>query len=135
MLPVLPEQRANRVSDDLARDFGARVLRVGLAILGGLIVIIGILMAPLPGPLGIPVIVVGLMLTLRNSFKARRQFVRFQQAHPKMIFPIRRLLRRDPEILSMTWHQMLRIERSILPQPRRFLRRIRKRLRGRSSIY
>lgn len=131
MLPVLPEQRANRVSDDLARDFGARVLRVGLAILGGLIVIIGILMAPLPGPLGIPVIVVGLMLTLRNSFKARRQFVRFQQAHPKMIFPIRRLLRRDPEILSMTWHQMLRIERSILPQPRRFLRRIRKRLRGR----
>lgn len=131
MLPVLPEPRANRVSDDLARDFGARVLRVGLAILGGLIVIIGILMAPLPGPLGIPVIVVGLMLTLRNSFKARRQFVRFQQAHPKMIFPIRRLLRRDPEILSMTWHQMLRIERSILPQPRRFLRRIRKRLRGR----
>ena len=132
MLPALPDQRANRVSDALARDFGARVLRVALALLGGLIVIVGILMAPLPGPLGIPVIVVGLMLTLRNSFKARRQFVRFQQAHPKMIFPIRRLLRREPEILLMTWHQMLRIERSILPKPRRCLIRIRKRWRRRS---
>lgn len=131
MLPALPNQRANRVSDALARDFGTRVVRVGLAMLGGLIVIIGILMAPLPGPLGIPVIVVGLMLTLRNSFKARRQFVRFQQAHPKMIFPIRRLLRRDPEILLMTWHQMLRIERSIFPPSRRFLMRVRKKWRSR----
>ena len=129
MLPALPDPRVHRASDALARDFGARVLRVALALLGGVIVIVGILMAPLPGPLGIPVIVVGLMLTLRNSFKARRQFVRFQQAHPKMIFPIRRLLRREPEILLMTWHQMLRIERSILPPQRRFLMGVRKKWR------
>ena len=53
------------------------------------------------------VIVVGLMLVLRNSFKARRTFVRFQHAHPKMVFPIRRLLRRDPEILLVAWQQAL----------------------------
>ena len=43
----------------------------------------------------VPLTVVGLMLVLRNSFKARKQFVRFQHAHPKLIFPLRRLLRRD----------------------------------------
>jgi hypothetical protein len=83
-------------TDDIAREVAARVLRPFLAVLGVLIALIGVLIAPLPGPGGLPVIVLGLMLVLRNSFKARRQFVKFQRAHPKMVFPIRRLLRRDP---------------------------------------
>ena len=96
-----------------------------------LIVLAGIAVAPLPGPGGIPVIVVGLMLILRNSFKARRQFVRFQHAHPKMASPIRRLLRRDPEFLLMFWQQLLRIERLALPRRFRFLGRLRRALRRR----
>ena len=55
----------------------------------------GFLIAPLPGPLGVPLTVVGLMLVLRNSSRARKQFVRFQHAHPKLLFPLRlRLARR-----------------------------------------
>ncbi|MBR7621139.1 hypothetical protein JKL49_17225 [Phenylobacterium sp. 20VBR1] len=125
----MPSVRALRASDDFARELVARMVRVGLASLGLLIVLAGIAVAPLPGPGGLPVIVVGLMLVLRNSFKARRTFVRFQHAHPKMIFPIRRLLRREPEILLVAWQQALRIERLIVPRKLRFAVRTRKRFR------
>jgi predicted membrane chloride channel (bestrophin family) len=125
----MPSVRALRASDEFAREVVGRITRVGLVSLGMLIVLAGIAVAPLPGPGGIPVIVVGLMLVLRNSFKARRTFVRFQHAHPKMIFPIRRLLRREPEILLVAWQQALRIERLIVPRKLRFAVRTRKRFR------
>jgi len=121
--------RARRyASEDLAREMAGRVVRFLLVILGLLIVVAGILIAPLPGPMGLPIVVVGLMVVLRNSFKARRQFVRFQRAHPKMIFPIRRLLRREPEVLQVAWQQALRIERVLLP------RRYRVGVRGRRYL-
>jgi hypothetical protein len=131
---AVARKRVRRASDDLARDAVARVVRVALTILGGLIVVAGIVVAPLPGPGGLPVIVVGLMLVLRNSFKARRQFVRFQHAHPKLIFPIRRLLRREPKVVSMFWQQMLRVERLILPHRMRFAAKSRRRFRRRPGL-
>jgi len=131
---AVPNKRVRRASDELARDVVARVVRVLLAVLGVLIVIAGILVAPLPGPGGLPVIVVGLMLVLRNSFKARRQFVRFQYAHPKLIFPIRRLLRREPQVVSLFWQQLLRIERLILPKRMRFAAKSRRSFRRRPGI-
>jgi len=67
------------------------------------------------------------MLILRNSFKARRHFVKFQRAHPKMVYPIRRLLRREPEMILVAWQQTLRIERLVLPSRFRFAARIRRR--------
>jgi hypothetical protein len=105
-----------------------------LTILGGLVVVAGVLIAPLPGPMGLPVVVLGLMLVLRNSFKARRQFVRFQHAHPKMIFPIRRLLRREPEVLQVFWQQILRVERLILPRRMRCAAKCRRSLKRRPGI-
>jgi hypothetical protein len=118
--------RARRyATDDLAREVAGRVMRPVLAMLGVLLVLVGILVSPLPGPGGLPVIVLGLMLVLRNSFKARRQFVKFQRAHPKMIFPIRRLLRREPEVLAVAWQQTLRVERMVLPYRWRFFMRSR----------
>ncbi len=127
----MPSMRALRASDEFARELVARLVRVGLASLGVVIVLAGIAVAPLPGPGGLPVIVVGLMLLLRNSFKARRTFVRFQHAHPKMVFPIRRLLRREPEILLVSWQQVLRIERLIVPRKLRFAIKTRRRFRRR----
>ncbi len=131
---ALPSRRAHRASDDLARAMAGRIVRVALAILGGLIVVAGILIAPLPGPMGLPVVVVGLMVVLRNSFKARRQFVRFQHAHPKLIFPIRRLLRRDPEVFAIFWQQCLRIERLVLPRRLRFAAKGRRSFRRRPGL-
>ncbi len=125
---ALPSLRVHRASDDLAREIVGRIARSGLVLLGFAIILLGIAIAPLPGPGGIPVIVIGLMFVLRNSFKAKRHFVRFQRAHPKMLFPIRRLLRRDPEILPVFWQQWLRVERLILPKRVRFAGKTRRRL-------
>jgi hypothetical protein len=118
-------------ADDLAREIVARVLRVVLVTLGLLLILGGALIAPLPGPLGLPLTVVGLMLVLRNSFKARKQFVRFQHAHPKLVFPLRRLLRREPEVVLVAWQQALRVERLIVPRRWRVAVRWRKSLKRR----
>jgi len=118
-------------SDELAQEIVGRIVRGALVFLGVLICIAGVAVAPLPGPGGRPVIVVGLMLILRNSYKARRQFVKFQKAHPKMVFPIRRLLRREPEVILVAWQQTLRVERLVLPSRYRFAVRSRRRFKRR----
>ena len=95
-----------------ARD-GVRmvVIAVGLVLIAG-----GLVLALLPGHLGLPLLVVGLILVLRNSVSARRRFIRLQRAHPKVVFPVRRLIRRDPEIFPVLWQQALRVERLIVPR-------------------
>jgi hypothetical protein len=129
---TLPMPRERRyATDDIAREVAGRVLRPFLVVLGILIALAGVLIAPLPGPGGLPVIVLGLMLVLRNSFKARRQFVKFQRAHPKVVFPIRRLLRREPEVVAVAWQQTLRVERLVLPSRFRFIGRTRRSFRRR----
>lgn len=115
------------------RVLAIRLIRLLLALVGAALVALGIAMAPLPGPLGLPVTVVGLMILLRNSFWARRRFVRLQKAHPRWVFPLRRLLRRDPEILPVAWQQALRIERLLLPRKLRRLVRVRRRVRRRRA--
>lgn len=130
---ALAMPRARRTADDLARDLVARFLRVILVVIGGLIVVSGVLIAPLPGPMGLPVMVIGLMLILRNSFKARKQFVRFQHAHPRLVFPIRRLLRREPEVVLVAWQQALRVERLVIPRRYRVAARWRKSFKRRAA--
>jgi len=129
-----PPKRVRRASDDVARELFGRIVRPVLVAVGALVAVGGVLIAPLPGPLGLPVTVVGLMLVLRNSFKARRQFVKFQHAYPQFAYPIRRLLRREPEFLPVIWQQTLRMERLILPHRWRFLVGLRRRLRGRRAV-
>ena len=125
----MPSLRVHRATDEVAREIAARVKRVGMVLLGLLIILAGVLISPLPGPGGIPVIVVGLMIVLKNSFKARRQFVRLHRAHPRVISPIRRLLRRDPEFVALFYQQYLRVERLLLPRRMRFAVRLRHRAR------
>lgn len=128
---AMPSLRVYRATDDFAREVAIRIKRTGLVLLGFAIILGGILIAPLPGPGGIPVIVVGLMIVLRNSFKARRQFVKLHRAHPKVLSPIRRLLRRDPEVVALFYHQTLRVERILLPSRIRFIKPLRRRFRRR----
>jgi hypothetical protein len=125
----MPSLRVNRASDDFARELVARIGRWLLLTLGGLIMLVGLILAPLPGHVGLPLLVVGLMIVLRNSFAAKRQFVRIQRAHPKMVFPIRRLMRREPEIVLVFWQQYLRVERLVLPKRVRFAVKTRRRVK------
>jgi len=128
---VLTMPRAFTPADDAARELISRAARWLLMGLGIAIIGLGVLIAPLPGPGGLPVIVVGLMVTLRNSFWAKRQFIKFQRAHPKMVFPIRRLLRREPEVMPVMWQGILRMERVVLRKERRFVKKVRKHFRRR----
>jgi len=130
---AMPSLRVHRATDDLAREIANRVKRFGLVALGFLVIGFGVLIAPLPGPGGIPVIVVGLMIVLRNSFKARRQFVRLNRAYPRTLYPIRRLLRRDPEVVSLFYHQTLRVERLLLPKRMRWMKALRRRMARRAA--
>lgn len=63
---------------------------------GAATVAAGVLIAPLPGPLGLPVAAVGAGLILRNSPRARRWFVSAEKKHPKVLTPVRRVLK-DPQ--------------------------------------
>jgi hypothetical protein len=128
---AMPSLRVYRATDDFAREVAIRIKRTGMVLLGFAIIAAGILIAPVPGPGGIPVIVVGLMIVLRNSFKARRQFVKLHRAHPKVLSPIRRLLRRDPEFMPVFYHQTLRVERILLPRSIRFIKPLRRKFRRR----
>jgi hypothetical protein len=114
-------QRAGRTA--------VRALAIGA---GVVLVAAGLVLAVLPGHLGIPLVAVGLILVLRHSPQARRRFIRLQRRHPRVVFPMRRLMRREPEVAPVLWQQFLRFERLILPLAWRRARRWRRRLfRGR----
>ena len=125
----MPSLRVYRASDEFAREVLARVGRWLLLGLGFLIVLVGLVAEIMPPPIhfvGMPMMVVGLMIVLRNSFKARRRFVQIQRAHPKFVFPLRRLLRREPEVVLVFWQAYVRSERLILPKRFRFAVRVRR---------
>lgn len=108
----------------------SRLLRLALMALGAVLVFLGVLIAPLPGPFGLPIAVVGLMLILRNSYWAKRRFIQLQHARPNWVMPFRRLMRRRPEFAPVFWQQLLRIERLLLRKGQRVLGRWRRRGRA-----
>jgi hypothetical protein len=131
----MPSLRVYRASDEFARDLLGRIGRWLLLALGGIIMLLGLLMELLPSHmLGMPFLVIGLMIVLRNSIKARRRFVKMQHSHPNFVFPIRRLMRREPEVFPVVWQQLLRMERVVLPRSVRFFKSLRRRLKGRSRL-
>ena len=133
----MPSLRVYRASDEFARELIGRLGRGLLLALGGAFILVGLAIEFLPLPLHLPgmaVIVIGLMMVLRNSFKARRQFVRMQHSHPNFVFPFRRLLRREPEVFPVAWQQILRMERVMLPKRARVASRFRRRLKGRGRL-
>jgi hypothetical protein len=83
---------------------------------GWLLIAGGLVLALLPGHLGVPLLAVGVIVVLRNSYRARRQFIHLQRRHPRFVFPVRRLIRREPEVLPVLWQQVLRFERLVLPK-------------------
>jgi hypothetical protein len=112
-----------------SRDPLRALKRSALIIAGVLVVILGLLIGPLPGPGGIPVVALGLVLIMRGSYRAKRLFIRAQYARPKWVYPFRRLLRKRPEFAPVFWQQMLRAEKLVLRRANRPLKVWRKSLR------
>jgi hypothetical protein len=110
----------------LRRALQALWIVVGLILLG-----VGLIGFLLPTHLlGVPFLIVGLGLVLRNSIRWRRRFVRYQRRYPRIVHPVRRLLRH--EVLPVLWHQVLRSER-LLPSKWRRLRMIRRQVNRRRA--
>ena len=80
--------------------------------LGALLVLVAIPIALLPGPGGIFVALPGLILVLRNSIWARRQFIKFQRQAPIVGGPLRKILKwRLHTILPRFWRLPLERKR------------------------
>lgn len=125
---LLPERRS---SSRAKRPW--RTLRRGVWVTAGFaLMALGAIGAVLPGHLGLPVLVAGLALVLRNSMQAKRAFVRLQRRKPNWVYPIRRLMRPNPEFLPVIWQTMLRTERLLFTWARnlRVLKRARRTVRG-----
>ena len=104
-----PERRRRPAASGLA---GRLNKAAGMA-LGFLVIVLGILVAPLPGPGGIPVITLGLVLVLRASYGAKRLFIKALHRWPRQLSPIRRLLRRNPPFAQIFWQSLLRMEKFV----------------------
>ena len=111
-----------------AARHGVRWMLIGI---GLLLILVGGLAQFTPLPIHFPalmVLVAGLVLVLRSSYSARRTFIKMQRRHPKVVFPLRRLLRREPEVMPVAWQQVLRTERAVLPRRWRFAGATRRRM-------
>jgi hypothetical protein len=71
-----------------------RIRQLVLIGMGWTIVALGILIVPLPGPFGLPVAFVGVIILQRNSSDARRLFVRMRRRKPAWFVPFDRFVRR-----------------------------------------
>jgi hypothetical protein len=72
----------------------ARMRQLALIGSGWAIIGLGIVISPLPGPLGLPVAIIGGLILLRNSSDARRMFVRLKRRYPRILSPANALLSR-----------------------------------------
>jgi len=106
------------------------VLKLLMSALGVVLMAVGVVITPLPGPFGVPVILLGLIILLRSSMWVKRLFVKLVHAHPKLLGPLRAMLRPGAKVVAMMWLQALRLERRLLPPHRRFMYRFRHNLRA-----
>lgn len=106
---------------------------------GVVLILVGMVGTALPGHLGLPLLVVGLAVVLRSSYGAKRRFLHLQRRHPNWLFPLRRLMRRRPQVVRVMWHASLRSERfffrgwvNVLRPTRRTIRQTWRWARGRA---
>ncbi|ESQ76791.1 hypothetical protein [Asticcacaulis sp. AC402] len=101
------------------------LLKILTSIAGILLMLFGIAIAPLPGPMGVPFFMFGLILLLRSSVWVKRRFVRLSRRFPKLVGPVRAMLRPGAKVVALMWLSTLRMERHILGRRLRFMNRIR----------
>lgn len=109
----------------------AIVFKLVMMIAGLLLMAVGLAISPLPGPFGLPVVLLGLVLLLRSSTWVKRHFVRLVQKYPKWLGPLRSLMRPHAKILAALWRFMLRAEGLVLKPRNSLLRRLHRAFRRR----
>lgn len=106
------------------------VLKLLMTVAGFVLMLLGVVVTPLPGPFGVPIILLGLILVLRGSTWVKRHFVKLVHKYPKIMGPIRALLRPGAKVVALLWMNTLRIERRVMPRRFRFMYRFRHELKS-----
>lgn len=70
------------------------MLRVLYIPAGWALIALGIAVGPLPGPGGVPVVALGVIILLKHSPWARRRFIRLRRRYPQMLGRVEAFLRR-----------------------------------------
>lgn len=107
------------------KRFSKKVLGWVLMAIGFVLIAAGFVLIIVPGHYFL--VILGLILVLRNAMWARRQFIHLKRRHPNWIMPIRKLLRRNPQVISVFWQQILKTERFLLRKSAGGLRGLRRR--------
>lgn len=103
--------RLNRALRRFVRHY-AKLLGVWASIgLGLASMAFSVIIAPLPGPLGVPFMLFGLVMVLKNAPWARRHFIHLKRRYPTIMNPIRKMLRKNAPVASILWQQTLKVER------------------------
>ena len=128
LVSVKASPRTWRSAKRALKRFSKKVLGWIMIALGFVFLAAGFLLIIIPGHYFL--VLIGLILILRNAFWARRQFIHLKRRHPNWVMPFRKLLRRNPQVISVFWQQVLKLERVLLRSKgvlvgmrRRFLRR------------
>ncbi|MEA1676979.1 hypothetical protein [Nitrospirillum sp. BR 11163] len=66
----------------------ARLRRPALQASGWLVMGLGVLSLPIPGPVSTPLLAVGGLMVLRSSVSARRHYVRARDHAPRLVRPL-----------------------------------------------
>ena len=81
----------------------SRLWQIVAIAMGWTIVAIGLVAIPFPGPFGVPLVILGGLLLLRNSADARKMLIRWKRNAPqRLAFLVRRL---------ETWREKARLKR------------------------
>ena len=96
---------------------------------GILLMLFSVLIAPLPGPLGVPFFIFGLILLLRSSSWMKRTFVKLAKKYPRVVGPVRAMLRPGAKIAALVWLNTLRMERLVLRRAS-FMSRVRQEVKA-----
>ncbi len=107
-----------------------------LFLVGALLVLVAgpIMLLPGPGP-GPILAFFGLILVLRNSIWARREFVKAKRRWPRFMYPVRKFLRKGWKgKRQVIWQSILRAER-FLPRKWRIIIKWRRRQKRRRKRY
>lgn len=111
-VPDAADQDARRSSGRTMRKPSPEVVRWIMIASGWVIMAAGIIISPAPGPMGAPIFAVGLILVLRNSRWARRQYIKMQRRYPKVLGPVRTgVLRQKTPMGFVRWFKGEAVDR------------------------
>lgn len=98
---------------EIIKSHWAAIGRVLALALGVALMITGVVISPLPGPMGLPLVLLGLVIALKASIWAKRRFIHLTLKYPKWLMPLRQMLRPKAKVVMIFYRILRKAERMI----------------------